>query len=277
MTNANLAVWITDWHSRTTATGATFQYTLPTYQRALARHLTSLEPALMLLTGDCRHGFGNALDLQSFQDDCYSLLSPTPYVLRGNHDEDQDVGNGTATGFTGFDAAYPNLPYHWTVDWTAANVRFMGIHTYIIHSGADQDFAQIDASEITWLTSTLAALPGGMKAIVCAHFPLAATFGNYIHASHGGTELAALLAANNTQIVGYFAGHRHQQCLSTTQDSILHISGGAVAVANGTPGFMLLEYVAGSNAIKVHYRQNDPAKHYGYWGTGVYTTLTINL
>jgi len=276
-TNPNLVVWGSDWHQSAGTAEPDWVYTNVAHGRELAGHITSLMPSLVILTGDNCSNFGNQDDQDSFKNDVYNRITPTPHVIRGNHDEDETYGVGTSTSFAMFDATFPGLPYHWTADWAAPNIRFIGFHSYIIHVGPYEAYAQVDAAEVSWISAQLAALGTGQKAILCTHFPLHDSFSNHIQPSFQGTELLALLAANNDKVLAYLGGHRHAEATSVVQDNVLHINGPAIAYS-GAKGFMLLEYRSAVPDVLFHYRKvgtNIPM--WGAVGAAVYSPLTVSV
>lgn len=291
--NQNHWIWTSDWHvvSDDADTGGTGE-TFPTDALAVARHIRSLDPAGVIDLGDCKdhYGAGQSDELENYRN---LVMSKMPYgivnsgvgallpILPGNHDEVYDYSDpGSPTDFGYFDNAFWTSPYHWACDWIAPSIRFIGIHAYILHDpDANAGKFKIDASELTWLSSELSALPVGYKAIVCSHPPgNDAAFGNGISLTDGGSDLLTILAANSSKIAAYFNGHRHANANTATLNGVLHINGPSIAytAGNSTGGFILIKYASGPNTLTLHYRYGPPSQ-YGAFNPTTYTPIVINL
>jgi hypothetical protein len=286
--NNNLWIWTSDWHvvSDDIEIGILGE-TFPKQAAAVVEHLKGLDAAGMIDTGDCKDHYGASTgdELDNYVTyvrniASYATVNPgvnaTKPILPGNHDEVDDFGAGS-TDFSLFDARFWAAPYHWTCDWAAPQIRFIAFHAYIVHTGGLAGFFQMDASERTWLTNELAALPAGWSAIVCAHPAALTAHGNEIHATLGGTELLSLLAANSSKITAYLHGHRHANMTNTLQDGIRHFSGPAMSytASNAFGGFVILEYLPGTNQIVFHYRYG-PTGLYGPFDGAVYSPVTVD-
>jgi hypothetical protein len=274
MANANLVVWASDWHT-TINDIQSWQHTKKEPSWALSRHIASLLPQYIIVTGDCSHDYGLNGDMASFRDDVCANFDPPPYLVRGNHDENQDVGTGTVTSFALFDSYFAagSFPYRWTLNWTAPQIQFIAFHTTIVHTGANQGYFNVSSTDRSHVSAALAALPVGWKAILVAHPPHATTFGNYIHASEGGSELSTIVSANAAKILCYLGGHRHSTPGNGTavQDGITHVNGAALAYTGGG-GFMLLEYRPAVPDVIVYYRSVTPP-----FGNKSFVPLTFPL
>lgn len=291
MTNANYWIVTTDWHVVSDGESGILGEITETNALALSRHINAIAPAGVISLGDSKDHYGNEAavgdELDKYQDNFTDIVTwkatnagvnATIPILPGNHDEVADYNVDGSNDFSIWDSRYWSTPYHWTVDWTAPKIRFIGIHAYIIHTPeAHNGYFQIDAGERTWLSNELGALPADYKAIICSHPGVLSSFGNEIHADHGGTELLALLAANNTKIAAYICGHRHLPGNNAVQDSITHVVAGGVAYVSGdTNGaYLLLEYLPAANDIKIYLR--SAGGFYGVFNPATYTTITLSL
>lgn len=291
MSNPNLWVWTTDWHVTSDDSEAgILGETKPKEAAAVVSHINGLNPAGVIDTGDCKDHYG--LSTSDEHDNyiryvrskmSWATVNPgfnAKYpILPGNHDEVDDYSSpDNGTEFSMWDSKFWPAPYHWTCDWAAPKIRFIAMHAYIMHApnGLAGGFS-IDQVEIDWMTAQIAALPAGWKAIVCSHPPALPAFGENIWTTLGGTNLIAALAANNTKIVAYLNGHRHNQT-TAVQDGICHFNVGSMAYtqANGFGGFMVIEFLPGSNTLRFHYRYG-PETLYGAFNPGQYTPIDISL
>lgn len=286
---SNYFVVTTDWHVTSDGeTGGTGEIQA-TPALALARHINALSPDGVISLGDNKDHYGLEAAVGD-EEDLFNTnvaqiinwkapnagVNATKPLLPGNHDEILDSTDEGATDFSIFTTRFWAAPFHWTVDWTAAQIRFIGIHTYIIHSPeAHMGGGQIDATERTWLSSELASLPAGYKAIVVSHFPLVSDFGNEVQASHGGTELLTILSDNASQIACCVNGHRHTVGTSYTVSGILHINAGGTSYITGDAAgaFLLLEYAA--SAITVHLRSAGGL--FGEYAAASFTPIVVSL
>lgn len=244
----NLCVWTTDWHVTDTISTRTKREKA----RDFAYHINSLRPKVVLNLGDNGEVHARKEDYEYYRDYAHSIINRPMLVLRGNHDEDVDWNTPGENLFTVFDSVFPNLPYHGTLDWEAPKIRFIGYHAYVVHS-PDAELAsfRVAASERTWLSDQIAAIPIGWKSIICSHPPLLSSMGNNIVASSGQTEVLAMLAAAGTaKIAAYFCGHRHQDNINAVQDGIIHITGICVGYSGaGGAGFNLIRFDPGANTL----------------------------
>lgn len=288
MSNPNLFIVTTDWHitSSDSETGGLGE-TLPGQALAISRYLNSFGAAGIVNLGDDKDHYGSETgdELDNFKTNVYNVLNWASVnggvtALKptgpGNHDEIADYTDEAETDFSLWNARFWSSPYHWTCDWSAPQVRFIFVHAYVIHApDANAGFFQMDASEVTWLTAELAALPVGWKAFICSHPALAPALGNEVHDDFQGTELRALLAANAAKLVGCLGGHRHTNGASATLSTIKHLScpGMSYTADNAAGGFILLEY-NGTDTITAHMR-TGPGSLLG--GHGSYTPVTFSI
>lgn len=287
----DLWIWTSDWHVPSDdAEAPIVGDTKPTDAAALVEHINSLNPAGVIDTGDCKdhYGPGTGDELDNYVaivrdgierwGEVNPGASATHPILPGNHDEVQDsgAGSGTATDFSLFDARFWSAPYHWSTDWPAAQVRFIGIHAAIIHDqGGFTGFFTVAQAETDWLEDELAALPGGWKAIVCCHAPLDnAAFGNGVHDAKGGSALRAVLAANSAKVAACLNGHRHSKMATSVLAGIRHISGPGVSYYTGDArgGFVPITHADG--VLTFDCLQGPPS---GYGRVSGYTPITVEL
>jgi 3',5'-cyclic AMP phosphodiesterase CpdA len=275
----NLWVWTTDWHvtSADTEAGGLGE-TRPHQAASISRYIRALAPAGVIDTGDCKDHYG--LDTGDEHDQYITnVKNIIPWgtvnegvpaqapILPGNHDEVADYGGGVT------DFSFWGAPYHWTTDWNAAQIRFIGVHTYVEHTGGLAGFFHCDADERDWLQDELDALPSGWKAIICTHPSIDPAVGNEVRADFGGTELRALLAANAAKITCCVSGHRHiSPPGQTTVDGIPHITGPGVSYGTGNSdgGIMILKYT-GSNIV--FHALRGPASFIG--ALDAYTPISV--
>lgn len=303
--NPNLAVILTDTHSvKNDSTPGTLGETYPREAAALVEHIVAMEPAGCIDMGDIKDGYEGAADMQAEYDSdkrtfdsripWFEVNPPTPGNgtvtakrprLLGNHDELHDYpAPAIANEFSLAEQNYWPAPFHWTCDWqtTGPLIRFIAFHSAIIHDdpNVDNGYFSLDPTERAWLANELAALPVGARAIGCCHPAILPTFGNEIKSNHGGTELLALLAANNTKIAACLGGHRHLNQPHAIQDGILHIScmSAAYTAGNQRGGFTIAEYIPGSNTLRFHARYGPAAdSFYGPVDPAVYTPQDVAL
>jgi len=291
MTNSNWWVITTDWHvTKDDVTTGGLGETFPSQCKMMSQYINSLAPAGVVDLGDCGdHYTGDkATELDNYVAYVKNVMrwpsvsggNATHPCLPGNHDKLTDYTDAEgADPYSLFNARLWSSPYHWYTDWSAPKIRFIAIHTNILHSPhASAGGFSITQAEIDWLETQLAALPVGWKAIVCSHAPLDnAFFGNGIILTEGGTALLALIAANSAKIAACLGGHRHINGLSNTLSGVLHISCPAMSYTeNNSPGgFFLLEY-DGADTITAHYR-TGPGSLLGAMGAAVYTPILISV
>jgi calcineurin-like phosphoesterase family protein len=280
--NPNLFVWTSDWH-----VGRQAAY----HTQGAAAHIASLAPAGVIDTGDCKDHYGVA-SVSEHTDYEAQVENVLPWawvnagsiaqhpILPGNHDEMSDYPLG-ASDFSLFDSDFWGPPYHWTCDWQAPQVRFIGFHARIAHPidhGAQyQGYFIVTQAERDWLEAELVALPEGWQAIVCCHAPLASAFGNQIGywANFGGAELRTLLQGHSARVAAYLGGHRHANMNTAVLDGITHFNGPGVSYTqgNGYGGFVLIDYAAAARtlAFRYHYARAPFAAFTGY------TSVVIQL
>lgn len=290
MSNPNRLIWVSDQHvvSNDSEAGIVGD-TKPFEAAAFVSHIRGLEPYGFFDTGDCKDHYG--LTGTTDEHDNYityfrnripwlavnaarpgETVNATKPILPGNHDELTDyLTPGGVTDFSPFDAKFWGAPYHWTADWTPAQIRIIAVHSYIAHHGDPfVSLGTVDTAEITWLSAELAALPVGWKAIVVAHMPFLTTFGNNVH--YNQSALLAVLAANNTKIAACLSGHRHLNMDNAVQDGIRHITGVSTAytVSNALGVFAIIDYDSGAGTLTFH-------AHFGPGSTSLFGALPPSL
>lgn len=282
MTNANMAIITTDWHVTSNDSDAGgLGETYPTDALALARHINSLAPYLILNMGDDKDHNGDEAacgdELDQYKTNVYNVLDwPAPSggnalkpMLPGNHDATLDSADAGANDYSVWTSRFWVAPFHWYIDWPSPKVRFIGIHSDILHSPdlLAGNF-EIATEETTWLSDQLAALPVGYKAIICSHPPIDNVFfGNGIHATKGGTALLLVISTNAAKIAACLHGHRHLNGETHTLSGVLHMSCPSCAYteSNALGGFLILEY-DGASSITIHYHTGHPGLLGAYGG-----------
>lgn len=246
----------------------------PAYTEAIANHIVSLAPAGCFDLGDCKDhvGASSAPELVSYKALVRDVL-PWAHVnpgvnakkplTPGNHDEFGDYQDPGPGNFSLFDAALWGPPYHFTCDWPEPRIRFVVIHSRLVHPNDTvvyPGFATTESAEWAWLDNELDLLPEGWQAIIGSHFPLHPGYGNNIgHWSwlpHGGTEIRAILMAHAPRVTAYMNGHRHANLNASILDGIPHFNMPGVAYAGGQPsgGIVPIDYnpVARSLTFSYH-------------------------
>lgn len=284
MANPNLFVWTSDWHVVSDASEhGLVNQTHPAEAAALAAHIASLEPAGVLDTGDCKDHYGASSgdELDRYVESVASVL-PAMLRLPGNHDEVLDAPAGS-NDFSLYDARLGGAPYHGTLDWPAARVRFIALHSYVHHStDGFAGFAHVDSSEVAFVAAEIAALPDGWQAIVCSHFPLNPLFGAFIHFIDATYTYASphpllvLLAANSSRVCAYLNGHRHGNMEVNVRDGIPHLNGPGVAytLGNGDGGISPIVYDGATRTLTFGFNY---AKVPPYSPVPGYTPLVVQL
>lgn len=282
--NPNLFVWTSDWHlvSNDSERGV-INETVPTDAGNVAAHISLLEPAGVIDLGDCKDHYSVG---QGDEHDRYiekvSLVLPEMKVLPGNHDELNDF-SAAGSDFTPFNDKFWGPPYHWTLDWDAPQVRFIGFHARIVHiedTLLNVGFFAVDQGERDWVRAELEALPDGWQAIICSHAPLNPTFGaNIGHWSwlnYGGAELRAILTLHSPRIAAYLNGHRHGNMEQNVMDGIPHLNGPGMAytVGNGYGGWVPITYEPALRTLIFDFRLGPPST---YPRVNGYTPIVIQL
>jgi 3',5'-cyclic-AMP phosphodiesterase len=150
-----------------------------------------------------------ALTLFDMYDKTEQDLGMKVYHTIGNHDV---VGVYPASGVSTDDPLYGKKLFEQRFGKLYYSFDHKGYHFIVLDSiGITPDRAyegRIDATQIEWLESDLAAVPAGTPIIVSVHIPLVTAFAAYVPevvgpppAHHG------LSVANAYQVVDLFAGH----------------------------------------------------------------------
>lgn len=278
--NPNVAVHLTDMHVVATGDPGGLGEMYQEEVLAFTRHLNSMvRPSVAVLGGDARDHYRAATTEHELFRDYFLGGLAMPYIhIPGNHDERYDSNEVQPTDFTQFDTIFPAeaaAGYHSYIDWEAPNVRFITVHSAIIHSpSVDEGFWVIATDEITWLSDRLDELGVGQKAIIVFHPPVLTAFGGNIKTNQA--SLLSLLATNNSKVLSVLSGHRHLVPTVAVQDGITHIAGGTMAytTSNSRGYFSILEY-DGVNSIFIRYHYATPP--YGSIGSAIYTPVELSL
>ncbi len=316
MANANRAIWVTDWHmvSNDTEAGGVPSSVAggmhPTDSSILGQHIAILDPAVVFDCGDCKDHYGTDAGVTDEHDNYntyvrnntninWGTIRPdagvvaTKPILPGNHDQEWDSGDTDPahdTSYISWDARFWGPPYHWTMDWAAPQIRFIGLHTTIIHivdplPDGYEGWAKIDASEVTWMSARVDELPTDWTAIICSHHPLAAEGdgpGGGVRSDTGGAALYTAMAARNTKIVGALCGHRHlTHNYIWVKDSITHISAPGVSyrLSDTLGRFNMIDYTPATRKIRFYERKaplfSDPASYDSSTTDGTFTEIQL--
>ena len=141
------------------------------------------------------------------------------YHTVGNHDV---LGIYTASGIPATDPLYGKKLFEDRFGKAYYSFDHKGHHFIVLDSiGITDDHAyegRIDAAQLQWLATDLAALPAGTPIIVTVHIPLVSAYGSYLPevpkppAHHSLTvananEVLALFEGQN--VLGVLQGHTH--------------------------------------------------------------------
>lgn len=318
MPNANRAIWATDWHmvSNDTEFGGVPQSVAggmhPTDSSNLAAHFNFLDPAIVFDTGDCKDHYGTDAGVTDEHDNYITYVrsntnvrwatvnadagvTATRPILPGNHDQEwdsQDSDPTHDTSLTSWNARFWGPPYHFTFDWAAPQIRFIGLHTHIIHLASPlpdgyEGWAEIDPAEVTFMTGIVDALPTDWTAIIMSHHPLETDSnngvpGNSVRPDTGGAALYAAMAARSSKIMAALSGHRHfaHNTVQTFNGVTSICAPGVSYRATDTLGrFNLLDYNPATRIVTMTERKatlfTDPPNYDSTTTDGV--TVTIQL
>lgn len=286
MPNENLVVWTTDWHlvSNNSETSSTGQPTTPAKAQDVVAYINgTLDPVGCFDTGDNKDHYGavgtedehdnyinyvgNELNWLTVNAGDTNALYPN---LPGNHDEfyDSDVtGTGNNDFSTTYDVKFWPSPYHWTCDWDAARIRFIGAHSYIHHDGTATGpvdaggLAHITSNELAWIENEINTLPERWQSIICTHYPVNEIFGNNIKYVDDDYQYALspfndLMRDRSTKVLCHLSGHRHQNFWYLVQDGVHHITSGGVSygAGNGYGTFCPISYEPDDRTITIDCR-----------------------
>jgi 3',5'-cyclic AMP phosphodiesterase CpdA len=290
MPNANRAIWVSDWHmvSDDLEAGGVPQSVAggmhPTDSSILAQQIAILNPQVVLDTGDCKDHYGTSSGETNEHDNYITYVRnsssinwgtinadagvvATKPILPGNHDQEYDSRDPVNdTSYISWNARFWGPPYHWTMSWAAPKVKFIALHTQIIHivdplPDGYEGWAKIDPTEVTWMSARVDEMPAGWTAILCSHHPLAsegAGPGGGVRSDTGGAALYAAMAARNTKIMGALSGHRHlAHNFVWSLDSITHICAPGVSYRLGdTLGrFNIIDFIPATNKLQFFERK----------------------
>lgn len=278
----NLLLWVTDPHF--SGTGGGIDPMLPREGLALANHIIGLKPVAVIVTGDLGENFGSSANYTSYKEKFRDPLIAAGIEvidIPGNHDENDDKTVAAPNSWSVLTSVIPEIvaPFHKTYSWTAAKIKVICAHSYIVHApDVLQSYGQIDQTEIDWVEDELDSLSTGWKAVVMTHFPGQSGFGgNHIHDDKGGTAWRALLAANASKIVFYGSGHTHAAPAVTTLSGITHINGahGSYWTSWNSGGFSTLRFKSDTGVIQVEAR--DGRTTYGQLSRSVWTPQEFDI
>lgn len=130
------------------------------------------------------------------------------YHTIGNHDV---LGIYPASGISPSDPLYGKKLFEDRFGKQYYSFDHKGHHFVVLDSiGITEDHAyegRIDAEQLAWLKSDLAALPAETPIIVSVHIPLVSAFASYIPAPLKPEAHHSLTVANANEVVDLFEGH----------------------------------------------------------------------
>jgi len=195
----------------------------------------------------------------------------------GNHDV---VGIYPASGVSPADPLYGKKLFEDRFGKRYYTFDHKGHHFVVLDSiGLTSDRAyegRIDAEQLAWLKSDLAALPAGTPVIVSVHIPLVSAFASYVPMSTAPEAHHSLTVANANEVVDLFQGHNILGVLqghthineNVEYKGISYLTSGAVSgnwwkgTRMGTPeGFTVVNVANGR--LTTHYET------YGFKAVGV--------
>ncbi len=322
MANANRALWFTDWHmvSNDTEAGGVPQSVAggmhPTDSTVLAAHANFLDPAVVMDGGDCKDHYGTDSGVTDEHDNYNTYVrnnanmhwgtvnadagvTATKPILPGNHDQEWDSGDNTAghdTSYITWGTKFWGAPYHWTMDWAAPKIRFIALHTTIIHitdpnivsgtwSTGYEGWAKIAQTEVDFMVSIVDNLPTDYTAIILSHHPIASEGsgpGGGVRNDTGGASLYAAISARTAKIMCSINGHRHlAHNFVHSAAGITHINAPGVAYRLGdtTGRFNLIDYTPATRQILFTERKcpqfSDVASYDSTTTDGVAVTIQL--
>lgn len=135
-------------------------------------------------------------------------LSLKVYHTIGNHD---CLGLFPQSGVAPSDPAYGKRYFEEHVSKTYYSFDHKGVHFIVLDSigfTPDRSYeGRIDAAQIAWLKSDLAAQPSGTPIIVTVHIPLVSAIDNYTPVPATPPAHHGMTVINSSEVTPLFAGH----------------------------------------------------------------------
>jgi 3',5'-cyclic AMP phosphodiesterase CpdA len=208
-----------------------------------------------------------ALGLFDLYDKTEQDLGLKVYHTIGNHDV---LGIYPSSGIPPTDPQYGKKLYEDRFGKRFYSFDHKGHHFIVLDSiGITDDRAyegRVDAEQLQWLTSDLAALPKATPIIVSVHIPLVSAFASYVPAPSTPAKHQSLTVANANEVLALFEGHNvigvlqgHTHINENVEyKGINYITSGAISgnwwkgVRMGTPeGFTVVNIANGK--MTTHY------------------------
>ena len=149
-----------------------------------------------------------ALGLFDLYDKTEQDLGLKVYHTVGNHDV---LGIYPASGIAPTDPQYGKKLYEDRFGKPFYSFDHNGHHFIVLDSiGITDDHAyegRIDAEQLKWLGTDLAALPKATPIIVSVHIPLVSAFASYVPALMAPPKHQSLTVANANEVLALFEGH----------------------------------------------------------------------
>jgi 3',5'-cyclic AMP phosphodiesterase CpdA len=149
-----------------------------------------------------------ALALFDLYDKTEQDLGLKVYHTIGNHDV---LGIYTASGIPSTDPQYGKKLFEDRFGKRYYSFDHKGHHFIVLDSiGITPDHAyegRIDAEQLKWVATDLAALPKATPIIVSVHIPLVSAFASYIPAPAIPARYQSLTVANANEVLAIFEGH----------------------------------------------------------------------
>jgi 3',5'-cyclic AMP phosphodiesterase CpdA len=208
-----------------------------------------------------------AVSLFDLYDKTEQDLGLKVYHTIGNHDV---LGIYPSSGIPPTDPQYGKKLYEDRFGKRFYSFDHKGHHFIVLDSiGITDDRAyegRVDAEQLQWLTSDLAALPKATPIIVSVHIPLVSAFASYVPAPSTPAKHQSLTVANANEVLALFEGHNvigvlqgHTHINENVEyKGINYITSGAISgnwwkgVRMGTPeGFTVVNIANGK--MTTHY------------------------
>lgn len=193
-------------------------------------------------------------------------LSLKVYHTVGNHDV---MGLKIASGMSPDDPLYGKKYFRDHFGKTYYSFDHKGVHFIVLDSvqAADRDYeGRVDAKQLQWLRTDLAALAPQAPVLVVTHIPLVTSADAYLPRDLKPHPHFQLSVVNSSEVISLFAGHNVLAVLQghthinevVTWHSVLYITSGAVSgnwwkgTRLGTPeGYTVVD--VGPRGVETHY------------------------